>query len=84
MSIVGRTYLEKGQPVKVLVQWRKPPPGMFCAVHFSWLCGMGQGECRPGRKSGPRNVLIERADGTRTVRPFRGLRRVADETGDEA
>ena len=25
--------------------------------------------------SGPRNVLIERADGTRVVRPFRGLRR---------
>jgi acetyl esterase len=24
---------------------------------------------------GPRNVLIRRADGTRTVRPFRGLRR---------
>jgi hypothetical protein len=23
---------------------------------------------------GPRNVLIERADGSRTVRPFRGLR----------
>ena len=26
---------------------------------------------------GPRNVLIERADGTRVVRPFRGLRRAA-------
>jgi acetyl esterase len=24
---------------------------------------------------GPRNVLVERADGTRVVRPFRGLRR---------
>jgi acetyl esterase len=24
----------------------------------------------------PRNVLVERADGTRVVRPFRGLRRV--------
>jgi acetyl esterase len=24
---------------------------------------------------GPRNVLIERRDGTRVVRPFRGLRR---------
>ena len=24
---------------------------------------------------GPRNVLIERADGSKTVRPFRGLRR---------
>jgi hypothetical protein len=25
----------------------------------------------------PRNVLIEQADGTRMVRPFRGLRRAA-------
>jgi len=25
--------------------------------------------------AGPRNVLIERADGARVVRPFRGLRR---------
>jgi hypothetical protein len=25
---------------------------------------------------GPRNVLVERSDGTRVVRPFRGLRRV--------
>jgi hypothetical protein len=28
-----------------------------------------------GPGGGPRNVLIERADGTRVVRPFRGLRR---------
>ena len=28
-----------------------------------------------GSGRGPRNVLIERADGTRVVRPFRGLRR---------
>jgi hypothetical protein len=25
---------------------------------------------------GPRNVLVERKDGTRVIRPFRGLRRV--------
>jgi hypothetical protein len=28
-----------------------------------------------GPGGGPRNVLIERVDGTRVVRPFRGLRR---------
>ena len=28
-----------------------------------------------GTGGGPRNVLIERGDGTRVVRPFRGLRR---------
>ena len=32
-----------------------------------------------GRGGGPRNVLIERDDGTRVVRPFRGLRREAPE-----
>ncbi|MCU1592431.1 MAG: Lipase [Frankiales bacterium] len=29
---------------------------------------------RGWRGKGPRNVLIRRADGTRVVRPFRGLR----------
>jgi acetyl esterase len=28
---------------------------------------------------GPRNVLIEREDGSRVVRPFRGLRRAVEE-----
>lgn len=46
--IIGRTYLERGAPVVVLVQWSG---------------------------AGPRNVLVERADGTRVVRPLRGLRR---------
>lgn len=31
---------------------------------------------RWGSGGGPRNVAIERADGSRVVRPFRGLRRV--------
>jgi hypothetical protein len=45
--ITGKTYLERGLPVLVLIRWS-------------------------GKK--PRNVLIQRADGTRVVRPFRGLR----------
>ncbi|GII65634.1 hypothetical protein Skr01_57190 [Sphaerisporangium krabiense] len=52
MGIVGRTYLERGEPVTVLIQW--------------------------GPGGGPRNVLIRRADGTKVVRPFRGLRRLPD------
>lgn len=32
------------------------------------------------RGRGPRNVLIRRADGTRVVRPFRGLRVPRDST----
>ncbi|GGM82148.1 hypothetical protein GCM10010106_31010 [Thermopolyspora flexuosa] len=50
MSIVGRVYLEKGRPVRVLIGW--------------------------GRGGGPRNVLVEREDGSKVVRPFRGLRRL--------
>lgn len=60
MSIEGRTYLERGEPVTIVVQW--------------------------GPGGGPRNVLIERGDGTQVVRPFRGLRKpiVLDEpTYDE-
>jgi acetyl esterase len=49
-GMLGRRYLERGQPVTVLVRWR----GNDC----------------------PRNVLVERADGTKAVRPFRGLRRI--------
>jgi hypothetical protein len=49
-GMLGRRYLEHGQPVTVLVRWR----GNHC----------------------PRNVLVERADGSKAVRPFRGLRRI--------
>jgi hypothetical protein len=34
---------------------------------------------RWGPGGGPRNVLVQREDGTRVVRPFRGLRRIAPE-----
>jgi hypothetical protein len=47
--MIGRTYLERGRPVTVLIRW--------------------------GKGGGPRNVLIQREDGSRVVRPFRGLRR---------
>lgn len=47
--LVGRVYLERGEPVTVTTAWG------------------------PGARI--RNVRIRRADGTTTVRPFRGLRR---------
>lgn len=50
----GAAYLERGQPVTVLIRWNG---------------------------KGPRNVLIRRADGELTVRPFRGLRK-PKETAD--
>jgi acetyl esterase len=34
---------------------------------------------RFGAGGGPRNVLVQREDGTRVVRPFRGLRRALQE-----
>jgi len=54
--MVGKTYMERGKPVVVLVKWR----------HINVAKGF---------KGPPRNVLIEREDGTRVVRPFRGLRK---------
>jgi len=55
--VIGKTYLERGEPVVVLITW--------------------------GPGGGPRNVLIERSDGTRVVRPFRGLRRWRDDQSRE-
>lgn len=91
MSVVGRTYYEKGQPVKVLAQWL----GKGCreraadqleaadlvrrfAVQSAWAHRNG---------TAPRNVLIERPDGSLVVRPFRGLRKAchsgpAEQTDD--
>lgn len=71
--IVGATYLERGAPVTVLVQWshRGPLPHL---MPWMWAWGDRTEDGRL-RTAGPRNVLIERADGTRVVRPFRGLRK---------
>jgi acetyl esterase len=46
--VIGRLYLERGQPVLILARWNN---------------------------KGPRNVLVQRNDGSLVVRPFRGLRR---------
>ena len=54
-GIEGRTYLENGQPVTIIIQW-----------------GL---KSRGESYGGPRNVMVERANGVRVVRPFRGLRR---------
>lgn len=70
MSIVGRTYLERGEPVEVLAQWRHRPVPDTSTSDFQFvLKDLGR------RKTGPRNVLIRRASGELVIRPFRGLRR---------
>ena len=67
-TVTGRTYYESGQPVVVLVRWgdqmsqNEPAPAFIDAAAIR-------------TRMGPRNVLIQRADGTKVVRPFRGLRR---------
>jgi len=64
--MTDRAYLLGGQRVRVLIwpnQKRKDLP-----ASPPWF--VGRLNAYP-----PRNVLVEHEDGTRTVRPFRGLRR---------
>jgi acetyl esterase len=53
--VIGKVYLERGEPVTVLVRWNG---------------------------KGPRNVLIQRQDGEKVVRPFRGLRKFPKGLGE--
>jgi acetyl esterase len=71
--VIGRTYLEHGQPVTVLARWAPAPAAGVPGGTVIWL--------RPPRRGGPRNVLIRRADGSLIIRPFRGLRRAASPAG---
>ena len=73
MSVTGRTYLERGEPVVVLIGWAAAPAAPAAPAAVAWL--------RPPRRHGPRTVLIKRADGRLVVRPFRGLRRGPGLTG---
>lgn len=76
MSIVGNLYLERGDQVIVLAQWRAPSPDERKVpeserdrlIRWYWNGSRSQ-------HSGPRNVLIARPDGSFVVRPFRGLRK---------
>ena len=62
MTIVGRTYLERGEPVVVLVQWRHPGPRNVAIRRAD-----GTVVVRPFR--GLRKAT---ADTPRTVRPRAG------------
>ncbi len=66
MSLAA-TYLERGQPVTIICGWGRTT-GQPCDTTILWI--------RPPGRTGPRNVYIERGDGTQVVRPFRGLRKV--------
>lgn len=85
MSIVGRTYLERGEPVVVLAQWRTRKAVAERVVEGDSKAFITATKVHPqiaNRKSGPRNVLIRRANGDRVVRPFRGLRRTEEVTSE--
>ena len=71
--MIGRTYLEAGSPVRILIRWGRTGAGS--ATHIGKLDGSGW-----GRRRAPHNVLIERQDGSRVVRPFRGLRKLPEVT----
>ncbi|MFF7764268.1 hypothetical protein [Streptomyces griseorubiginosus] len=68
-GITGRIYLERGSPVTLITSYnaRRTPDINAPWLRFTW----------PGRRpaAGPRNVAIRRADGSTTIRPFRGLTR---------
>ena len=64
--IAGRRYLLHGRHVTVLIQWATPRPDSSARALPL---------VRTARTA-PRNVLIQLPDGTVTVRPFRGLRRI--------
>lgn len=75
MSIVGNVYLERGEPVEIVAQWRGLPDwreAMEAAVGDAdgaiVIAGVSTSRVK-------RNVLIRRADGTLVVRPMRGLRK---------
>ncbi|MFF7987016.1 hypothetical protein ACFZDK_49420 [Streptomyces sp. NPDC007901] len=74
-GMTGRVYLERGQPVTVLIAYcaRRVPDITGDWLHFHW----------PGPRpaAGPRNVAIRRTDGSIAVRPFRGLTRSIPDDG---
>lgn len=72
-GIAGRTYLERGEPVVVLVQWRQQRKSERLD-----LSGLENTNVIT-----PRNVLVMRPDGELVVRPFRGLRKPTPETRDQ-
>ena len=71
-NITGRTYLENGRPVRVLVRWSSERSAPWSGIP---LVVLPRTDGMPHAHRGPHNVLIEREDGSRVVRSFRGLRR---------
>jgi hypothetical protein len=71
-NITGQTYLEGGKPVTVLTRWNGTTAAPWTGIPLVWH---PRSDGKPHTRNGPHNVLIERADGARVVRSFRGLRK---------
>lgn len=82
--MIGRTYLERGEPVVVVTRWATGNRGVTGGYATNvWLHERPGRFVLPGRyRTAPRNVLIRRACGTLVVRPFRGLRRPSERECD--
>ena len=78
-NITGRTYLEHGKPVRVLARWSGERAAPWAGIP---LVVLPRANGKPPGRRGPQNVLIERADGSRIVRFFRGLRRLQEDNPD--
>lgn len=65
--IPGTTYLLRGEPVVAVVAWRQQRKSER----------LDTGPLLVLNPTTPRNVMVRLADGTTTVRPFRGLRKAA-------
>ena len=74
--MIGRAYLERGYPVKVLAHWSGQRP-MYSGFTPSLVVIWHEPRGGAKYKHAPRNVLIERRDGSRDIRPFRGLRKAS-------
>ncbi|GAA3096374.1 hypothetical protein [Streptosporangium carneum] len=66
--MIGRTYLERGRAVTVVVAYAAPSKARPLPGRPSWPTW------RRAPRPAPRNVLVRRVDGQAVVRPFRGLR----------
>jgi len=75
VSTVGRTYLEGGQPVVVLVAAQRVTTSRRPPRSDVTLTSPATSKRTDRCLLAPFNVLIRRHDGTQVVRPFRGLRK---------
>jgi hypothetical protein len=63
-KVTGGPYLEGGQPVVVLARWNCTPAAPWAGIPLVWH---PRSDGKPHTQTGPHNVLIERADGSRMV-----------------